>query len=154
MIRGIHHTAISTPDLDRSVRFYCDLLGFEVVQQMGWPRGIEAIDAILGLRESAARVAMLRRGDSLLELFEFSSPTPHASDPNRPVCDHGITHLCLLVDDVEREYARLCAAGMRFHAPPMSTPPTTFTYGRDPDGNVIELLQVSDPNHPFAARTA
>ena len=36
MIRGIHHTAISTGDLQRSLAFYCDLLGFEKVFEGGF----------------------------------------------------------------------------------------------------------------------
>ena len=39
MIRGIHHTAISTPDIDRAIAFYRDLLGFEVLVNGAWPRG-------------------------------------------------------------------------------------------------------------------
>ena len=36
MFRGTHHTAISTPDLARSVAFYRDLFGFEVILEMDW----------------------------------------------------------------------------------------------------------------------
>jgi len=154
MIQCIHHTAISTPDLDRSVRFYCDLFGFELLQSFGWPKGTAATDAVMDLRDTAARVAMLRRGDSMLEIFEFSSPAPRSADPNRPVCDHGITHVCFLVNDVHAEYERLQAEGMRFHCPPQGSEVLAYTYGRDPDGNVIELLQVSDPKHPFAIEPA
>jgi len=38
MIRGIHHTAISTGDLDRALKFYRDLLGFEVAMEFEWPK--------------------------------------------------------------------------------------------------------------------
>lgn len=33
MIHGIHHIAIGVPDFERGLEFYCDQLGFEVVQQ-------------------------------------------------------------------------------------------------------------------------
>ena len=45
--------------------------------------------------------------------------------PGRPrpadwkIADHGIGHIGLLVDDIDGEYARLSAAGMHFHAPPV-----------------------------------
>ena len=79
------------------------------------------------------------------ELFQYATPQPHPSDSNRPVCDHGITHLCLQVTDIDAEYARLKAAGMRFHCPPQEyTSGLWATYGRDPDGNVVELLEVQD----------
>ena len=141
MLKGFHHAAISTPDLARSVRFYCDLFGCTVLREFGWPAGIPEADALTGLRNSAARAVMLKLHDSFLEIFEFSSPTPQPGNPDRPACDHGITHICLAVQDSQAEYARLVAAGMRFHAPPQAQDGGFVTYGRDPDGNIVELLE-------------
>jgi catechol 2,3-dioxygenase-like lactoylglutathione lyase family enzyme len=142
MPRRFHHAAISTPDLDRSIAFYRDRLGFEVVAEFAWPRGTAAADEVMGLRDSSGRAAMLRLGDVRLELFEFATPSAHPSDPARPVSDHGITHLCFEVDDVQAEYERLLALGVPFTCRPRKVGPATFaTYGRDPDGNVIELLE-------------
>ena len=59
MIHGVHHTAISTGDLDRLLAFYRDLLGFEEVFSLGWPVGTETADRITGLKDSSARFAML-----------------------------------------------------------------------------------------------
>lgn len=143
MIHGINHVAISTPDIERLSAFYTDQLGFEEVFRLNWDVGHEALDNITGLHDSSARIIMLRCGNACVELFEYHSPPPQQGDPNRPVCDHGITHLCLQVTDIEGEYTRLLAAGMRFHCPPQPVGGDILaTYGRDPDGNVVELLQV------------
>jgi catechol 2,3-dioxygenase-like lactoylglutathione lyase family enzyme len=155
MIRGIHHVAISTPDLDRLAAFYTDVLGFEPVMSTGW-RDRPIIDRIIGLDGSAARQVMLRAGNAYLELFEYSSPTPRAVDPASPSTpsDHGYTHFCIDVIDIDAEYARLSASGMTFH----TSPPTVdelgnarlrAIYGRDPDGNIVELQEVLDPAVPF-----
>lgn len=150
MIQKIHHTAISTPDLERSIAFYRDLFGFEVVLEMAWPVGSKLSDTIMAIEGSAANAVMLRRGDSMIEVFQFSSPDVRAQDTERPVCDHGITHICFLVDDIRGEYARLSEAGMRFHCPPQDVGQgAAYTYGRDPDGNVIELLEVYDEKNVF-----
>ena len=141
MITGIHHTAISTGDFERALAFYRDLLGFEMVSELNWPAGVELADTITGLEGSAARSVMLRASNTSIELFEFSSPTPRPGDPKRPVCDHGITHIGLEVDDIDAEYERLKAAGMTFHCPPQDLGASRVTYGRDPDGNVLELWQ-------------
>jgi len=141
MLKGFHHAAISTPDLERSVRFYRELFGCTVVREFGWPAGIPEADALTGLRNSAARAVMLKLGDSYLEIFEFSSPIPKPGDPQRPACDHGITHICLEVRDSQAEYARLKLAGMQFHSPPQAQDGGFVTYGRDPDGNIVELLE-------------
>lgn len=142
MIHRLHHTAISTPDLARAVAFYRDLFGFEVEWTTAWEPGSVVTDRIVGLRDSSARAAMLRLGDTRLELFQYATPQPRPADPARPVCDHGITHICMQVSDVDAEHARLAAAGMVFHCPPQDAGEGfRATYGRDPDGNVIELLQ-------------
>jgi catechol 2,3-dioxygenase-like lactoylglutathione lyase family enzyme len=150
MIHGIHHAAISTPDLERALGFYRDLLGAEIVTDFEWPAGLEVADRIVGLPGSSARAVMLRLGNAMVELFEFRSPTPQAGDPERPVCDHGITHICLDVSDIDAEYERLRAAGMRFHSQPQDLGVVRTVYGRDPDGNVIELQEVTDPSSPVA----
>jgi len=142
MIHGINHVAISTADIERLSAFYIDLLGFEEVFRLNWDVGHEQLDNITGLEDSSARLIMLRCGNACLELFEYQTPPPRAGDPARPVCDHGITHLCLQVSDIEAEHARLEAAGMRFHCPPQPLGDIRATYGRDPDGNVVELLEV------------
>jgi catechol 2,3-dioxygenase-like lactoylglutathione lyase family enzyme len=151
MIRGIHHTAISTGNLQRALAFYRDLLGFETVFEAGWPAGTEMADNITGLSGSSAQLAMLRAGNTFIELFQYESPAPRPGDPSRPVCDHGFTHICLDVTDVEAEYQRLTAAGMRFHCPPQDMGGgNKTTYGRDPDGNVVELQEIADPASPIA----
>jgi len=142
MLNAIHHTAISTGDLDRSIRFYRDLLGFEVEREFSWDQGIEIADKITGLKDSACKAAMLKLGDFRLELFQFSSPAPKLSDTNRPVCDHGLTHLAFTVIDLDAEYERLVTAGMVFHCPPQDAITAKVTYGRDPDGNVVELMEI------------
>lgn len=150
MIQGIHHAAISTPDLPRALGFYRDLLGAEIVTDFEWPVGAEIADRIVGLRGSSARAVMLRLGNAMIELFEFHSPEARPGDPERPVCDHGITHICLDVTDIEAEYERLRATGMRFNSPPQDLGAVRSTYGRDPDGNVIELQEVMEPSSPVA----
>ena len=154
-INGLHHVAISTPDLDRLTAFYVDVLGFELVEDWlgGWAQGNPVIDRIVGLQDSAARQVMLRAGNLYLEVFQYASPPPRPGDPDRPVCDHGYTHFCLDVTDLQAEYNRLTAAGMRFHCPPVFDHEQGIgsTYGRDPDGNVIEIQEVLRPSQAFHA---
>ena len=93
---------------------------------------------------------MLRAGNTYLELFEYESPPPATGDPERPVCDHGITHIALDVRDTDAECERLSAAGMHFHCPPLDLGLAKATYGRDPDGNVVELQEILTDDSPMA----
>jgi len=141
MIKGFHHAAISTPDLERCIDFYTRVIGGEVAWEFGWERGTPPADAVTGLEDSACRAAMLKIGDTFLEVFEFSSPEQSARDGLRPVNLHGITHICLEVSDIHGEYRRLSGAGMTFHCEPLAQDGSSMVYGRDPDGNVVELIE-------------
>ncbi len=80
----------------------------------------------------------------LIEMFQFNDCNARAQDPDRPVIDHGITHICLAVQDLDHEYARLRDAGMRFDGEPTKVAPgVRSVYGRDPFGNVVELEEAS-----------
>ena len=141
MLMGFHHAAISTPDLDRFLEFYCGTLGCEVAWTFDWDAPNDDADAVTGLKGSAARAAMLKLGDSFLEVFEFTAPAAPSRSGERAVNEYGITHVCLQVQDIHSEYQRLKSAGMRFHCEPQPQDTGFVTYGRDPDGNVIELLE-------------
>lgn len=55
MIRGIHHTSISTQDFERLVAFYRDVVGLELIASYGWDRtspDAENLDKIVGLKGS------------------------------------------------------------------------------------------------------
>jgi len=152
MIRGVHHLAVSTPDLDRFVDHYARWFGFERQGGGSWQPGNARIDRMVGLRDSAARYEMIRLGNLYIEVFEYGAPQ---GQPVRPrMCDHGIIHLCLYCDDVFAEYERLRALGMEFRGPPGGEAATRATYGFDCDGNIVELLQIVDPACGFAFERA
>ena len=152
MILGIHHTAISTPDLERSKAFYCNLFGLEEIMRFSWERGDELCDSVVGLENSAATFVFLRSGNAHLEIFEYEHPVPRPRDPDWRVNDHGITHLCFEVSDIHAEFDRLSSAGMRFqnNAPIDAMGMLHAAYGFDPDGNVVELIQFPDRDTPDA----
>ncbi|MFT4149841.1 MAG: VOC family protein [Paracoccaceae bacterium] len=150
MILGVHHAAISTPDIDRLIGFYTGLLGFEVVHRQSWAADAETQNALLGARGSAAQLAMLRHRNCYLELFQFETPVPEPRSPHQRLFGHGLTHLCIAVQDMAAEHARLAAVGVIFHSSPLPRPTFNAVYGHDPDGNVVELLELYEPTHAFA----
>ena len=96
-------------------------------------------------------MAIIKRGNSCIELFEFQAEDTPTADVNRPVNKHGITHICLAGDDNENDYAFLKDAGVLFNTGPQGESPSRWAYGRDPFGNVIELLE-HDPASPSSLR--
>jgi catechol 2,3-dioxygenase-like lactoylglutathione lyase family enzyme len=143
---ALHHTGYTVSDLDRSVAFYRDLMGLEVLAQQEKQGGYLA--AIVGYPDAHVRMAHLRAPASghVLELFEYIAPkgeTPERIEPR----DVGTAHLCFLVDDLDAVYRRLVDAGVdTFVSPPVlvDTGINTGGYGiylRDPDGIVLEIFQ-------------
>lgn len=141
MIERIDHTAISVPDLERALAFYCGLLGFEIEIKTAWGAGNTRNDTVIGRADTAGKNALIKAGDTRIELFEYENPPPSPQHGERFVWDHGITHLCFVVDDIQREFGRLCEAGVVFNSAPVQMGRWHFVYGRDPFGNVFELKQ-------------
>jgi catechol 2,3-dioxygenase-like lactoylglutathione lyase family enzyme len=144
MIRGIHHVAVHVHDLDRMMKFYKDAFGFELVGEAFSWRDSDFIDRIVDVPKSAARGAMLRAGTCYMELFEYEEPKPTVTRGLQPY-DKGYTHFCVDVTDIEQEFERLKGLGMTFGQPaPIDVGHVKTIYGRDPEGNLIEIQQTAD----------
>ena len=142
---GLHHTGYTVSDLDRSVAFYRDLLGCEVLGMNERQGGYLA--AVVGYPDAHVRMAHLRVADSahIIELFQYVTPEPGtlALEPRRI----GVAHLCFVVDDLETTYARLLAGGVEFISAPVdvdigANAGGRALYLRDPDGIPMELFQL------------
>lgn len=133
MIRRIDHTTITVSDLRRSVDFYTGLLGFVVDHEMWIP-------------ESRLRIVFLRVGDTILELFGVEKCTGSAISEVNDVI--GYKHICLRVDSVDEEYARLHAAGVPFYILPTNVQNVRIAFLKDPDGLAIELIEDLEEVHP------
>jgi hypothetical protein len=96
----------------------------------------------------------MRTGNTYIELIEFFTPQGKPRGPDWSLADHGHTHIALIVDDIDAEYERMKAAGMHFFAPPIHQPgrKSAATYGMDPDGNRIELMEIRDRSIPYGYR--
>lgn len=143
MIRGIHHVGVHVRNLDRMIEFYKAAFGFELVgEPFAW-QDEPVLDKLIDVPGSAARGAMLRAGSCYLEMFQFSAPEPRSASPLSPQ-DKGYTHFCVDVTDIEQEYERLKSLGMTFGAPaPFDMGHVKSIYGRDPEGNVIEIQETA-----------
>lgn len=152
MILGVHHVAITTPDIDLLCQFYIDAFGFEEVSRGGWEAGNATNDSVVGLTGSSAKTAFLRAGNVFIEMFQYETPVGRPNDPTRPVNDAGYTHFCLSVTDIDAEVERLEGLGMTFNAPVPRVDQMggawRAMYGRDIDGNIIELIEFHDKTVP------
>jgi catechol 2,3-dioxygenase-like lactoylglutathione lyase family enzyme len=149
VLHGVWHFSFTVSDLDRSIEFYCDLLGFELVHTQEQANAYTR--RLVGYPDASLRVAQFAvagqpRGISThdLELVQYLSPKGERG--SREICNPGAAHMAMTVDDIHERYERLVAARVEFVSPPNEITAGVnaggYTcYFRDPDDIVLELLQ-------------
>ena len=155
-VKGCWHIGIHVADIERSIRFYTQMLGFTLFVRR------ESTEAyarqVCGYPGARLQQAMLTfPGDTappgtglFLEIFEYQDVEKAAVDssPANP----GTAHFCLKVDDLDGLSADLAAQGVAFVSPVVRQTGGVnkggkVVYARDPDGIVIELIElVRDPS--------
>ena len=144
MITGIHHVEMVVKDLEESVAFYRDVLGFEVILQ--YPEMVVDSDAI-GLPGEHAKLkwAFLKAGNGIIELHQYLSPVGKPLD--RRNCDVGLGHVAFTVANIEEVYQTLLRKGVKFNYKPLrikdgEAKGVHWVYMQDPDGITVELYQL------------
>ena len=145
-IIGAHHTSYTVKDIQVSLAFYRDLLGFEVVNER--PQVTNSyFRAIIGYPDAVVYAILMRipGSDHHLELFQYLQPvgTPQDLEPKNP----GSSHIAYKVDDLQAMYPTLKEANVNLISEPiyLDEGPNEggwALYMRDPDGIVIELFQL------------
>ena len=146
---GVWHFSFTVGDLDRSIAFYRDLLGLELVhsqvQDNAYTRRLVGFpDAILRVAQLAVPGQPRAISTHDLELVEYVRPRGVRRDAR--ICDPGTPHLALAVRDARAMYGRLVGAGVRFVSSPNAITAGVneggyACYFHDPDDIVLELLQ-------------
>jgi len=124
---GIHHLALSTVDFDKSIKFYTEGLGFEIVAEWG---------------EGTGKAAMLDIGNgSHFEIF--------ANGTENEQKDAKFVHFAFATSNPDTAYANALAAGAVSQMEPKSLEipsnpalPARIAFVRGPDGEVLEFFKV------------
>ena len=139
----IEHTALSVANLERSISFYCDLIGFEVLQIIESPKE-GRLGEVVSIPGCSARLALLQLGGRVLELFEYLEPKGKPISQSETQADKGFSHLCFATDDVWADYEKLKQKGVRFYNKPIEIRPgVTVVYLYGPDNETCELRQAN-----------
>ena len=139
MIR-IRHTGIVVSDIDRSIEFYGDLLGFKILKDN--VESGEYIDVFLGMDNTVVRtVKMVLDTGDMVELLSYE--TNKRQGQTERINQIGCTHIALTVDNLDYTYERFLEHGVEFiNAPFVSADGLAkVAFCRDPDGFFIELVE-------------
>lgn len=135
------HTMIRVGDLDKSLQFFCDILGLQEVRRMENEKGRYTL-VYLAAPQDAAQA---RATDApLIELT-------HNWDEHEYAGGRNFGHLAFLVDDIYATCSKLQAAGVTINRPPRDG---HMAFVRSPDQISIELLQKGEalkPAEPWAS---
>jgi catechol 2,3-dioxygenase-like lactoylglutathione lyase family enzyme len=150
------HFSITVSDLERSVRFYRDVLGMEVLWSKagGSPTFIREekqsyVASVTGYRDAHLKIAMMRHGQALLELVEYVTPREKGAGPgtSRP----GSPHIAFTVTRADKAWTALKSQAAEWGLSFAGDGPVLIDRGpntggrafyfRDPDGITIEIVE-------------
>jgi lactoylglutathione lyase len=140
------HFGICVSDLDRSLGFYCDALGFEKAESHAIGSDFAAL---MDLPDLAVTSQFIRRGPTAIELLAFDEPASFGDGERRPLNQLGLTHLSFRVEDVAATVARIVELGGALVESSrtridLGATQLEFVYCTDPDGVRIELMNLGD----------
>jgi len=142
-VLATNHTSFTVSDLERSLAFFRDGLGFEVTSRA--PRDPALIEATTGVAGADLEIAYVRGPGHGLELIQYNAPADRGRVDSRP-CDAGFAHVAYDVDDID---AAVATAG-KFEVKPIGAITVIdkgpnaggrVCYLRDPAGVTIEFIE-------------
>lgn len=146
-VTGFWHAGVTVSDLDRSLAFYVDALGLELIRRAPATAVAERIWRLPGAQAEVAYVGIPGTA-AVIELTCFSGVETHPASA-RP-CDPAHGHVCLYVDDLDALHERLVERGYRSRSGEVLTiadgalAGSKAVYMIDPDGFHVELFQKRD----------
>ena len=138
------HYSHCVSDLERSRRFYVDVLGFEVMLEVEFSD--EKTARVMGIPGCRFTGLFLKRDGQRIELIAFQEPPPDRSARRHSANEIGHSHLSFYVRNLDAVVAELDAQGVVVEKQTRTLLPSGFECCviRDPDGFPIELVQASD----------
>jgi glyoxylase I family protein len=140
------HTGITVSNLERSLAFWRDVLGFEfshTAHQKG-----ERPEQITGVKGADLKLAVLKTPTGhKIELLEYYAPSDRNKQNDLRPCDLGHVHVALIVDDLDAVLERIASLGWKASGKPqiLDHGPNAgkrVVYVHDPDGTTIEFMQM------------
>ena len=141
------HLGICVSDLDRSLRFYCEGLGFVVAESHDIG---DEFGPLMELENVKLRSQFIQHENGMrLELLFFDSPAADGDRIRRRVNQYGLTHLSFHVDDIDTSSEKIRELGGEVHDHTRTTfgegdEMLDFVYCSDPDGIRVELMKLPD----------
>ena len=150
IIKEFGHLAFNVADMERSLHFYCDILGLKKAFTIHVPENIKELmpDSPVAAMAGKDTIVYINMGNgAFLELF-YPTPETNMESGGPNYHEIGYVHMSLIVDDLFEWDAYLREQGVQIDSDVHAGGDRTSTlWIRDPDGNRIELMKYS-PDSP------
>lgn len=142
-ILAVDHTGFTVSDLEKSLAFWRDVLGFELSHRPHQTGSLAS--EITGVPGAEISIAVLKGYGHKIELLQYDAPADRKQLKLRP-CDVGFVHVALLVDNLEPLLATISRSGWKAAGQPQTlvagpNAGKRVVYVRDPDGTTIEFME-------------
>jgi glyoxylase I family protein len=140
------HTGITVSNLERSLEFWQNVLGFEFSHRAH--QTPEMASEITGVAGAEIKLAVVKApGGHKIELLEYLAPSDRKQHVDLRPCDVGSVHIALTVDDLDAVLQKIAASGWKAAGKPqtLTAGPNAgkrVVYVRDPDGTTIEFMEL------------
>jgi len=143
-VLATNHTSFTVSDLDRSIAFFRDALGFEVTSKA--PRNPDVVSRITGIPGTEMLIAFVRGPGHSLELIQYLGPKEGRGRVRSLPCDVGFAHVAFDVDDIDAAVAAAGEHGVHVigEIAVIDQGPNAggrVAYLRDQDGVTVEFIQ-------------
>jgi catechol 2,3-dioxygenase-like lactoylglutathione lyase family enzyme len=141
------HTGVTVSNLERSLKFWQNVLGFEFSHRVH--QASEMASQITGVAGAEIKLAVVKApGGHKIELLEYLAPPDRKQGVDLRPCDVGSVHVALTVDNLDAVLSKIAASGWKAAGKPetLKSGPNAgkrVVYVRDPDGTTIEFMQMA-----------
>jgi len=142
MVQALNHIGLSVLDLEKSVKFYTEVMGMEI-DYRAYHEG-RRISEVVGVDDAVLNICVVKRGPCRIELIEYGHRLE--SGTHKKQNEPGLIHISFAVSDVDAIYERIKSLGYEFNSKPMVTREKgpKICYFKGPDNVIIELYETRE----------
>ena len=123
----VHHVAITVNDIEESVNFYTQILGFKIAEKFA-------------REDMRAYATLVKLNDFQIELWQFQDMKEN-SNPLNDIKIRGIRHIAFEVDNLKEIISKLSEKGLEFSDPKLGASGHYYSFATDPSGVALEFYE-------------
>ena len=140
-LKNYMHVGISVRDLEASIKFYTELLGFDLERRT--QNSGAKVSRVVGIPNASLNIAILKKDNIYLELIDYQNEDAKKAIHYKRQDEPGLIHIAFSFNDIDPVYNKIKSLGYEFSSAPMVTRESghNIAYLKGPDNVIIELVE-------------